>query len=227
MSDRLDIVSATRLSAIQFHNHSALGLSLRRLAEDERIKQSVTFENGLGLAEIYNREIRATPEIDNVVFVHDDVWIEDSFIVDRVAEGLSQFDIIGVAGNRRRSPRQPGWMVLDDQWTRDELQFLSGHVAHGVYPFGDLTIFGPVPAPCELLDGVLLAAKKSTLIRSDVFFDPRFSFHFYDMDFCRTARQRGLRLATWSIGVTHQSKGNPDTQEWREGYRKYLDKWTE
>jgi hypothetical protein len=227
MNERLLVVSATRLSATQFRNNSALGISLRRLAGDDRIRQAVTFENRTGLPELYNRQIRSNPEIDNLVFIHDDVWIEDPFIVDRVAEGLARFDIIGVAGTRRRLPRQPSWMFLDEQWTRDEPQHLSGRVGHGAHPFGELSVYGPIPAPCELLDGVLLAARKSTLIQNDVFFDPRFAFHFYDMDFCRTARAKGLRLATWPIGLTHQSGGNPGSQSWRDSYRIYLDKWTE
>src|SRR6266568_1045100 len=83
----IDIVSATRLSATQFRNNSALGISLRRLAQDGRFRQDVVFENRTGLAEIYNRKIRENSENDIVVFIHDDVWIDDSFLVDRVIGG--------------------------------------------------------------------------------------------------------------------------------------------
>jgi len=154
VDNRLLIVSATRLSATQFRNNSPLGISLYRLAVDGRISQAVAFENKTGLPEIYNRQIRTNPEVDNVLFVHDDVWLEDTFIADRVAEGLAHFDIIGVAGNRRRLPGQAGWMFLDQRWTRDAPENLSGRVAHGAHPFGDLIVFGPAPMPCELLDGV-------------------------------------------------------------------------
>jgi len=30
-------------------------------------------------------------------------------------------------------------------------------------------------------------------------FDPRFQFHFYDLDFCRQAEQRGLKMGTWAL----------------------------
>ena len=102
---------------------------------------------------------------------------------------------------------------------------LSGAVAHGKMPFGGIQVYGAAPAECELLDGVLLAARKSVLAGRGVSFDPRFDFHFYDLDFCRTARGRGLRLGTWPICLTHQSGGAFGTESWKQGYQKYLEKW--
>lgn len=67
--------------------------------------------------------------------------------------------------------------------------------------------------------------KKSTLADNKVLFDPRFDFHFYDMDFCRSARTKGLRLGTWPICITHQSGGAFGSQRWIEKYRLYLEKW--
>ena len=40
------------------------------------------------------------------------------------------------------------------------------------------------------------------------FFDPAFDFHFYDLGpLCQTAREKGLRLGTWHISITHNSGG--------------------
>jgi hypothetical protein len=75
------------------------------------------------------------------------------------------------------------------------------------------------------LDGVFLAARKSTLMEKNCLFDPRFDFNFYDMDFCRTARQKGLTLGTWPICLTHQSAGQFDSARWHKSLRLYLDKW--
>ena len=69
------------------------------------------------------------------------------------------------------------------------------------------------------------AAKRSTLNGRGVRFDPRFTFHFYDMDFCRSARERGLRLGTWPICLTHQSTGAFGSEGWLKGYESYLAKW--
>jgi GT2 family glycosyltransferase len=221
----IEIVSATRLSEDDFQKKSALGISLQRLSQDPRLVARVTFENRRGLPDVFNTRILAQEDHDILIFVHDDVWIDDYFLVDRVIDGLKTYDVIGVAGNRRRVRDQPAWVVIDDKYTLDNETNLSGCVAHGKYPFGAVSVFGATPADCELLDGVFLAARKSTLVSNEVLFDPRFDFHFYDMDFCRSAKEKGLRLGTWPICLTHQSGGGFGTSAWTEKYRMYREKW--
>lgn len=219
------IASATRLPAERFWQESALGQSLRRLAFDTQVRATVAFENTLGLPVIYNRLIQAAPPGSLLVFLHDDVWIDDIFLSQRIAEGLQTFDAIGVAGNRRRVRNQPAWAFVNDQFTWDDRANLSGSVAHGKMPFGAVSHFGPAPAECELLDGVLLAARRDTLVDHEVGFDERFSFHFYDLDFCRSLRAKGLRLGTWPVALTHQSGGAFGTPGWQAGREAYLRKW--
>jgi hypothetical protein len=221
----IDIVSATRLSESDFWSTSALGISLRRLEHDDRFVSHIAFANRRGLPEIYNARISAGDSSDMLVFIHDDVWIDDYFLADRVIEGLRNYDVIGVAGNRRKVQNQPAWAFVDSKFSWDDKAHLTGAVAHGKHPFGSISFFGAVPAECEFLDGIFLAVKTETLKRNEILFDPRFDFHFYDMDFCRTARQRGLRLGTWPICLTHQSGGSFGTQQWNQKYRAYIEKW--
>jgi GT2 family glycosyltransferase len=221
----INIVSATRLSEVDFWNTSALGISLERLAHDKRFAARVTFANRRGLPEIYNEHILAGDSGDILIFIHDDVWIDDYFLADRVIEGLRNYDIIGIAGNRRRVQNQPAWAFVDSKFTWDDKSYLTGAVAHGKNPFGAISFYGTAPAECEFLDGVFLAGKTETLKGNRILFDPRFDFHFYDMDFCRTARQHGLRLGTWPICLTHQSGGSFGTQQWGQKYRAYIEKW--
>lgn len=223
----IEIVSATRLSQSDFWKNSALGNSLRRLTHDNRLVPRISFGNSRGLPEIYNAHISMANGHDMLAFVHDDVWIDDYFLADRIIDGLQAFDVIGVAGNKRRVPSQPAWAFvgLPLQW--DDRSQLTGSVAHGKYPFGAVSYFGPVPAECELLDGVFLACRKSTLTSREVLFDPTFDFHFYDMDFCRTARRQGLRLGTWPICLTHQSGGAFGSPRWSEKHALYIKKWND
>jgi GT2 family glycosyltransferase len=223
----IEIVSATRFSESEFWNKTALGASLRRLAHDTRLVARIACANRRGLPEIYNARIAAPEQEDVLVFIHDDVWIDDFFLADRVIEGLRTYDVIGVAGNRRRVPGQPTWAIVDAEWTWDDRANLRGAIAHAAHPFGVVSHFGAAPAECELLDGVFLAARKSTLVANGVAFDPRFDFHFYDMDFARSARSRGLRLGTWPICLTHQSKGEFGGERWSENYRSYVEKWND
>jgi len=221
----IEIVSATRRSETEFWNEAALGLSLRRLGQDTRLGARLFFANRRGLPEIFNARISASDSPEFLAFIHDDVWIDDYFLADRIVEGLRAFDVIGVAGNLRRVERQPAWAFVDLKFTWDDPRNLSGRVAHGPHPFGQVSLFGDAPAECELLDGVFLAAKKSALTSRGVLFDPRFDFHLYDMDFCRSARQGGLRLGTWPICLTHQSGGAFGTDAWTDAYRRYIEKW--
>lgn len=220
----IEIVSATRLPEAEFWKDSALGISLRRLAADTRLRPRIAFSNRQGLPEIYNARIDARDAAEILVFLHDDVWIDDYHLANRVIAGLHNFDMIGVAGTRRRVPGQPSWAFLDTRWTPDA-GHLSGAVAHHTQPFGPVSRFGEVPAECELLDGLFLAARTAVLRERGVRFDPRFAFHFYDMDVCRTARARRLRLGTWPICLTHCSRGSFVSQAWNDGYRDYLAKW--
>lgn len=225
----IEIISATRLSEEEFWARSALGLSLRRLAKDKRLVAHVAFANQRGLPEVFNERIQASGGHDLLVFVHDDVWIDDFFLADHLIEGLRFHDVLGVAGNLRRVERQPAWAFVGKnakgRFVWDDKLYLSGAIGHGAKPFGNLSLFGPVPRACELLDGVFLAARRSVLLARGVLFDPVFDFHFYDLDFCRTARTRGLRLSTWPIAMTHQSGGAFGTEGWNRKYQAYLDKW--
>jgi hypothetical protein len=221
----IEIVSATRLTANDFWNQSPLGLSLNRLSFDTRLRRTIFVDNRKGLPELYNVCIDKSDGPDLVAFIHDDVWIDDFFLADRLITGLKAFDVIGVAGNRRRVPHQPSWAFLDCSLRWDVRANLSGSVAHGPPATSRISSYGAVPAECELLDGVLLAARKSTLRSKEVRFDCRFQFHLYDLDFSRTARERGLRLGTWPICITHQSEGDFGGAAWQEMYRKYIDKW--
>ncbi|MFZ3019767.1 MAG: glycosyltransferase [Gallionella sp.] len=224
----IEIVSATRLSESDFWSKSALGLSLKRhVGQDARLSVNIAFENTRGLSEIFNGGIAQADDDAILVFIHDDVWIDEANFGDVVIAGLGRFDVIGVAGNRRRVPNQPGWAFIDRQFTWDDKSNLSGRVAHGKDACGPVSDFGAVPAECELLDGVFLAVRKRSLKQHGVMFDARFDFHFYDMDFCRSARKAGLRLGTWPVELTHQSGGAFGSPQWKAMYRQYLRKWDE
>jgi hypothetical protein len=213
------------MSKDDFWSKSPLGLSLKRLTHETRLAVFVAYENRRALPVVFNSRISAQNNHDILAFIHDDVWLDDYFLVERIIEGLKAYDVIGVAGNRRRLPNQPSWLFIDQNQTWDDRSFLSGSVAHGVHPFGTISYYGPVPAECELLDGVFLEARKSTLTDNGVSFDPVFDFNFYDMDFCRCVKQKNLRIGTWPISFTHQSAGEFGVTSWQEKYLLYCEKW--
>jgi tetratricopeptide (TPR) repeat protein len=229
--EKIRFVSATRLSNEQFFANSALGRSLpvyRTFPKRQPIELRLFANNLQGLPAIYNtaiEESKADPAI--LVFIHDDVFLSDYYWAEHLLEALSHFDVVGLAGNRRRVPRQASWMYLDDQFTRDNYDNLSGVLGHGD-PFPNLkqlSVYGEPGQEVKLLDGVMLAVRSATLIDKDLRFDARFKFHFYDMDFCRQAEIKHIRMGTWAISLVHASAGALGVDSWRDGYRDYLDKY--
>ncbi len=222
------IVCATRHDRTGFFTLTLLGKSLQALRRMRRVELSLFVNNKQGLPKVYNSAIeQASKSPALLVFVHDDVMFCDFFWADRLRAGLGRFDLIGLAGNCRRVPRQPSWAFINEQRKWDDRANLSGVIGHGLaYPPANLSIYGPPGVAVKLLDGLLLASHSQTLIDSGLRFDERFAFHFYDMDFCRAAETHNLTMGTWPLSVVHASGGNFKSAAWQEGYATYLDKWS-
>lgn len=223
------LVCGTRSSSEQFWTETALGRTLKPYANQPDIQLQLFASNSRGLSTIYNEAIeQAKHDPAILVFIHDDIWLSDFFWNLRVRRSLTQFDVVGLAGNLRRLPKQPSWIFATPDLRWDERRYLSGTVGHGKgFPCHDVSNFGPVAQECKLLDGLLLIADSETLVSRDVRFDEQFKFHFYDMDFCRQAELKGLRMGTWPLSVVHESGGAFGSPGWREGYERYLGKYGE
>ena len=103
---QIEVISATRHSEENFWNKSALGISLKRIAPGNAIFPRIAFNNQEGLSTVYNNGIAAAENQSILVFIHDDVWIDDYFLSQRIVDGLHYYQVIGVAGNRRRVSQQ-------------------------------------------------------------------------------------------------------------------------
>lgn len=214
-SGRIVFVCATRLEPEEFWRASPTGPALQQMMQaSDRVDCQVAFRNSLGLPAVYNAALSAARREDILVFLHDDLWFPAKTIATMEAalrQGLSQFDVLGVAGNRRHWPDQSAWIYTEDIDGKrvTHLDYLSGAILMGAsYESAVLSDYGPAPAACALLDGVLLAARAGRLRSAGVRFDEQFDFHHYDLDFCRTARQARLRLGTWPLLLAHRSIGD-------------------
>ncbi len=222
------IVCATRVSQERFMTDTALGRSLSAHRYAQPPELLLYDNNSTGLPTLYNAAIeQSASHPATLVFVHDDVSIADFFWAERAQEALQHFDVVGLAGNRRRSPLQPSWAFGTPDLKWDDPAFLSGSVAHGKGFPSQVSRFGPAGVECKLLDGLMLIADSERLVQAGVRFDEQFAFHFYDMDFCRQAELKGLRMGTWPISVVHESGGAFGTVAWRAGYERYLRKYGE
>ena len=225
-SMRIRVVCATRKDREAFHSQTALGRSLA-LQRPPGVELRLFADNTQGLASVYNTAIaESAGEREILLFIHDDVHLCDFHWADRLRDGLRAFDIVGLAGNRRRVPGQPAWGLLNESLSADERRNFSGTVAHGRgFPAESIDVFGPSGLRVALLDGLFIAVGSETLQAKSLRFDERFDFHFYDLDFCRQAEQAGLAMGTWPISVVHESQGGYVSDSWRRGYDTYLQKW--
>lgn len=163
-------------------------------------------------------------EYDCVIFCHDDVSIEDKFLIDKLEDGFDTNDIIGLAGAKDCTIAEPIlWHLMSkkESW--------SGAVAH---PVDDktfaVTSFGPTPSRCLVMDGLFLAVRVDALVDTDLRFDENIPCisHFYDIDFCLNANSKQLKLTTWPIWVTHSSPGLRNvTGEFNAGQQYIINKW--
>lgn len=225
---KFKFVVATRESEGNFWAHTATGRSLAPYLSPT-VEVSLFANNSKGLPEVYNKAIdQSIKDPAILIFIHDDLHILDFHWMNAIFNGLHHFGVIGLAGNKRRLPFQPSWAFIDQNFTWDSLNNLSGLVGHGQsFPPSNISNFGPPFQEVKLLDGLLLAAFSDTLIKNHIRFDEKFKFHFYDLDFCRQAEIQGVTMGTIPLSLIHESGGSFGSDAWRVSYRNYLKKWGE
>lgn len=225
--ERLKVVSATRRTEADFWKSSALGGSLKIWRANKLLDIAIQFENTRGLPTVYNEALRAALPGELILFVHDDIWLDDPQWIDKILVAMKRFDVVGVAGCRNRLRNQPAWCWSTFEQGQASWAGIhhSGAMGHGIHAGGEVSYFGPSPAACELLDGAFIVVDAGRARASNVTFDEQFAFHYYDLDFCRSARSAGLSLGTWPISLTHQSTGAFGSEAWQAGRVRYFKKW--
>ena len=233
-SKPIKLVTATRNSII---TKSRIWNVIRKLEKTEEwatlppdgfprfpfIAKDIT-DNTKGLPEVYNKFI--TPENKDYIllFVHDDVDIIDLNLLKNLREGLTEYDIIGLAGvNGPIQLKSPsGWHLMGQR------EQMSGSVYHRDKNTNQIwsTSFGPMPKRVLLIDGLFMAINTEKILAAGVKFDEQFKFHHYDIDFCLSANKAGLKIGTWPIPVIHDGLGTSMlTDEWKISDKLFLKKW--
>lgn len=217
------IVCATPLDKDTFWDTAPLAEYLRRISlGHSNIDYWITYENEHGLSRVYNRFITGLYADKIIIFVHDDVCIEDISLYEKINKAILEYDVIGLAGSTPNKLSSPAlWNVMGKRHT------WSGAVAHK-YPNNDIlmTTFGPTPRRCLLVDGLFIAINTEKVLKTSIKFDEQFFFHFYDLDFSLAANKGNLKIGTWPIWVVHSGLGDSfHTPEWKEQEQKFTAKW--
>lgn len=224
------LVSATKLpfesdsdSEPNFLKDSKLGPNLMAHIASENIDDySVISDNTTGLCKVYNHFFKEEWKDWIVVFVHDDVEINEVCLKSKLNAAMETYDVVGVAGSQKHSLQKP---VL---WHNSDRNSWSGAVEHPIKKESDImqtNQFGIYPKQVMTLDGLLLAVNMEKALEVGLKFDEQFDFHFYDLDFSVNANQLGLKCGTWNVHTTHYSHGDYRNPIWEGNQEKYIKKW--
>jgi glycosyltransferase involved in cell wall biosynthesis len=190
---------------------SMLVKSLKMLEND--VTLVINANNSTGLSRAYNKQLVAENLIkhDIVLFVHDDVYIDDLKLKGKLYTAIEDlnYDIVGLAGTRSLQIKRPYlWHLMSERkdW--------SGAVTHPVDKDRLLTTtFGPWPMRCAVLDGLFLAVNLQRALELGWMFNEKFTFHHYDISSCIDANNKKMKMGTYPIHVTHNSPGLRDMND--------------
>lgn len=198
------VISATRQKNPQ---ETLLYKSLIPLCDKAKFQFHFYTENTKGLSQVYNQALNEYKDFDCHVFIHDDVYLDDAFFADKLEDGFSQFDIIGVAGGINPVLKAPTlWHLMCG---RENLRGAAGHFLPDNNAI-HITAFGPSPARVALLDGLLLAVNSKKVAAAGWKFNENYNFHLYDIASCIDANKKKLKCGVLPIHVIHQSPGLRD-----------------
>jgi hypothetical protein len=221
--DPITLVTATSRTREQYYDTPLAKCQAKLRMVARNLSQMVFYSNARSLASQYNYAIMEQKK-GIVVFVHDDVSIEDTFFREKIEAGLERHAIVGLAGSTEMVIQSPAMWHLGSP--RERHSGTVNHPCNANQVFA--SAFGPTPQRCLVMDGLFLACKVEALMDTKTFFDESnpARFHFYDLDFCLTANRNRLKLTTAPIHVVHSSPGltKPD-EEFAQGEEWFIKKW--
>lgn len=172
------------------------------------------------LCEGFNRGMRRALG-DVLLFSHDDIELASPDFAARLLLHLDRHDVVGIAGATRAVAGvwlQAGWPHIHGQ------AGMPGSTPGSVIVTG-YPMRGRATPGAQLLDGVLIAARREAALRigwDEATFD---GWHFYDLDFSYAAARSGLRTAiAHDLLVVHDSGGHFG-EEWKRYCEKFRNKY--
>jgi hypothetical protein len=197
---------------------------LRSHQYQELLSAKFFFDNKVGLSKLYNQFLTPQYAGQIVVFVHDDVSIQDLMFCSKLRSAHREYDVVGLAGGDGAKSHDPSiaplWHIMSEQ--------RFGAVAHPTEQDGAVTVaaFGPTPRPCKYIDGLFISIDVDKALAKDLKFDEDFDFHFYDLALCERTTQKQMKVGVWPIWVVHQGLGDSyQSESWQNNARKFIKKY--
>ena len=220
MKNKYKIVVATPLSKEDFKKKSPISLSLDKL--NLTYISEIVYDNKEGLTKVYNRFITPDNAGKNILFVHDDVLIEDLFLEEKLKLAFEKYDIVGLAGAKQcdTSSSMKAWHLMAPK------ESFVGEVTHSKDKMFWTSSFGPTPSRALIIDGLFIAVNVDRLLQTNTRFDEDFDFHHYDISFCIRANQNKVKVGVYPIRVVHYGMGDSmNSVEWAKSAEKFKEKY--
>ena len=189
------------------------------------VKLALHYENKTPLPVIYNQYLteKYKKKHDIILFVHDDVYIDDLKLRGKLYGSKDIFDIIGLAGCLYPKISAPAlWHQMAD---RSNWRGIVNHPHEGDVNVIQSSGFGPTPSRVAILDGLFMAVNLKKVLDSGWKFNENFAFHHYDIASSLDANEKGLKLGVAPINVIHGSSGlsNYYDKSFQESQAKFLE----
>ena len=211
---KLLIVTCTQAKTDKEFEIKPIFHSLRKQFEsNNNIEFYIFKDNKRGLPDCYNEILKDPTHLEKtVLFVHDDVVLEDLFLYEKLIN--SPYSITGLAGAKtfNKANEKLAWHLAADRSS------FVGEVCHvnkdkGVWT----TCFGPTNSRALTIDGLFISCKVKDLVEKDLYFDTDFAYHFYDLSFCMRAHEKKVTCGVLPIRAVHSGLGDSMlTPEWEK-----------
>lgn len=188
------------------------------------------YDNQEGLSKTYNRCLQDSEKYDIVVFIHDDIEVNDCLFFDKLADAKKRgLDVVGVAGGKGwEIPYGRDWRKTPIGWhMASERAGLRGFIVHAVDEGHRMfsTSYGSSPSRVLVIDGCFIALMNRGL---GLLFDENFDFDFYDISLCMRAYAKKMEVGVEPILLTHHSVGmGQGSPRFMEAQRKFIEKYIE
>lgn len=192
------------------------------------IKLDIVWNNSDGMSTVYNRKLEEyrNSNAEFLVFVHDDVYIDDLKLYEKlsIAKNKLNYDIVGLAGGL--NPRLTEFALWHIMTEKNQQR---GEVAHPAGNQGQTmtTAFGPTPSRVAIADGLFLAVHLPSINSTKWKFNENYKFHHYDISSCIDANRMNLKIGVYPIHVIHSSPGllSIHDKDWVQSNKRFLEEY--
>jgi hypothetical protein len=219
---RIYVVTATEAKTEEEFTKRPIYKSLKKLYglyTREEFEFDIVRDNKTGLSTVYNRYLTREHLGDIVLFVHDDVIIDELFLVEHLRK--SPFVVTGLAGTTSYDTEnctKAAWHLMTKR------EDMVGEVKHSKDGRIWSTVFGPTQSSAVLIDGLFIAVNVERILDTKARFNEKFNWHHYDLAFCMECSKYNITKGVLPINVIHYGLGDSMySNEWEKSNKKFLE----